>query len=198
MRAFLTSLFIVIALPFAAPADDRSERIDAARDFAHASGMWQAILANIPDLGAVVVEGIREEMPQLRDDQARDVRNLLNARFEAEQGAFLETVSGVLANHLSTADLRELTAYFRSEAGQVQARAIARGGDMTEAEMAALVMALPPEAQAEVERFGNSAAARNWLSAQPRFIAEIEQVSTSFGENLVYGSIAEIQAILAR
>lgn len=198
MRALLTSLLVIIALPLAALADDRSERIDAARDFAQASGMWEAILANIPNLGDVVVDSIRAEMPQLRDDQARDVRDLINARFEAEQGAFLDMVSGVLANHLSTTDLRELTAYFRSAAGQSQARAIARGAEVTEAEMAALILALPPEAQAEVERFGNSAAARNWLSVQPRFIPEIEQVSTAFGENLVYGSMNELQAILAR
>lgn len=198
MRALLTSLLIIIALPFAGLADDRSERIDAARDFIHASGMWQSILANMPDVGAAVVESIREMRPELRDDQARDIASLLNARYETEQPAFLDTVSGVLANHLSTADLRELAAYFRSEAGQVQARAIARGSEMTDADLAALILALPPEAQAEVARFGSSRAARNWLSVQPRFIGDIERASESFGENLVSSSVAEIQAILAR
>lgn len=198
MRAFITSLVIIITLPFAGLAETRSDRIEAARDFALASGMWQAILSNIPDLGAVVVDGIREEMPQLRDDQARNVRNLLNARFEAEQPAFLDTVSGVLANHLSAADLRELAAYFRSEAGQVQARAIARGSETSTEELTAMILALPAEQQAAIEAFGNSEAARNWLLVQPRFIPEIEQVSTRFGENLVYDSIVEIQAILAR
>ncbi|MGY6661723.1 MAG: hypothetical protein ACXIVO_05330 [Glycocaulis sp.] len=198
MRAFLTALVMIVALPFAGLADDRAERLEAARDFAHASGMWQAILTNIPDLGAVVVEGIRETRPELRGEQARDIAALLNARFEAEQPAFLDTVSGVLASHLSTADLRELTTYFRSEAGQVQARAIARGSETSAEELTALILALPAEQQAAIEDFGNSEAARNWLSAQPRFIGEIERASESFGENLVYSSVPEIQAILAR
>ncbi|MFC4725263.1 hypothetical protein AB6B38_08965 [Glycocaulis abyssi] len=198
MRAFLTALVMIVALPFAGLADDRAERIEAARSFALTSGLWQAILSNIPDLGEVVVEGIRETRPDLRGDQARDIAALLNARFEAEQPAFLNTVSGVLANHLSTADLQALTAYFESQPGQIQARAIAHGNETSAEELTALILALPAEQQAAIEEFGNSAAARNWLSVQPRFIPEIEQVSESFGENLVYSSATEIQAILAR
>jgi len=174
------------------------EGIEAAREFARVSGMWQAILNEVSDLGSVVVDSLRQDTPDMRADQAADIRQVVNARFEAEQDDLLNSVAGVLASHLATADLQALTAYFASTPGRAQAEMIAQGREMTEAEMSELVLALPPEQRAQVEAFGTSEAALNWLAAQPRFMSEVNEVSNQFGENLVRGAAPEIRTILAR
>lgn len=206
MRTILTALLVALAMPLAGIAADKPSvtgagaseaRLEAARAFARASGMWQAMLIEVSDLGSVVVDGLRQDRPDLRPDQADDIRQLVNTRFEAEQGDLLDAVSGVLAAHLDPSDLNALTTYFEGPAGRAQAQMIARGREMTVEEMEALVMALPDDQRAEVEAFGNSEAARNWLDAQPRFMAEVEEVSNRFGENLVRGAAPGIRAILA-
>lgn len=206
MRALLTALCLTLAVPCAGLAADKAvvagspaqSHAQAAREFTIASGMWQAILNEVSDLGAVVADSLRQDRADLRPDQAADIRAVINARFQTEQDALLEAVSGVLAAHLTAEDLQVLTTYFGSEPGRAQASMIALGREMTAEEMTDMVLALPPEQRAEVEAFGNSAAASNWLEVQPRFLAEVEEVSNRFGENLVRGAVPEIREILAR
>lgn len=208
MRAFLAAVMLVLSIPFSGLSADKpvapaaigvsQERLEAARAFAHASGMWQAILSEVSDLGSVVVDSLRQDRPDLTASQAADIQAVVNSRFETEQEVLLDAVAGVLAGHLSTDDLNTLTAYFDSAPGRAQAAMIARGREMTVEEMTDMVMALPPAQRAEIETFGNSAAARNWLEAQTRFMSEVDEVSNQFGENLVRGASSEIRAILAR
>jgi len=208
MRALLAALLIVVSVPFAglavgkpvasAQTGQNQTGLEAAREFARVSGMWQAILNQVSDLGSVVVDSLRQDRPDLTADQAEDIRQVVNARFDAEQAVLLDAISAVLASHLSAADLHALTSYFASAPGRAQAGMIAQGREMTVEEMSELVLALPPEQRAQVEAFGNSEAALNWLAAQPRFMGEVNEVSNQFGENLVRGAAPQIRAILAR
>ena len=186
MRAIITTFMLAVALPCSGLAADKpvasaetgasQEGIEAAREFARVSGMWQAILNEVSDLGSVVVDSLRQDTPDMRADQAADIRQVVNARFEAEQDDLLNSVAGVLASHLATADLQALTAYFASTPGRAQAEMIAQGreNDRGRDERACFW----PCRLNSARKWKPSERARppsNWLAAQPRFIERGER-----------------------
>ncbi|MGP1276100.1 MAG: hypothetical protein ACQRW7_11845 [Caulobacterales bacterium] len=208
MRALaLLLLSLAFAAPVPALAQDKApaaqtdtdvERLEAARTFARASGMWNAILADMDELGSIVTTALQDERPDMGADQAEAVRRVVDSHFTARQGELLDAVSGVLARYLEVSDLNALIAYFETVPGRAQAGMIGRGSEISVEDLAALVMGLPADQRAQVEAFGESQAALNWLDAQPRFMEEVEEVSNRFGENLIIGAAPEIRAILNR
>lgn len=194
MRALFLSLLLMVAAPLAAQADDRHARIHAALEFIDNSGMWEATLLSVGDLGALVAA----EFDGLAPDQSRDIRDLVNTAFEEQHEGLRVVMARVHADHLPVADLERLNAMFLSPMGRQIAARVARGQAITAADEEAIMASLSPEDEALSQALFNSPAADRWNAIQPDLQADIEQESMIFSQRLIEGLLPEIRAILYR
>lgn len=194
MRALFLSLLLIVSAPFAVQADDRDLRIHEARNFVNNSGMWDAMQVSMGDLGALVAAEFDGISPQ----QSEEIRSLVNDSYEQRKDELRMAVAGVHADLLSLTDLENLNAMFRSPLGRELAAHVATGQPVTEELMADIAGRLSPADRALSEALFADPAAENWEAVQPRLLAEVEQVSMQFGQNLVGALLPEIRAIVLR
>ena len=194
MRALFLSLLLIFAAPLGAHADDRHARIHAALEFIDNSGMWEATLLSVGDLGALVAA----EFDGLAPDQSRDIRDLVNTAFGEQHEGLRVVMARVHADHLSVADLESLNAMFLSPVGRQIAARVARGQAITAADEDAIMASLSPEDEALSQALFKGPAADRWNAIQPELQDDIEQESMIFSQRLIEGLLPEIRAILYR
>ncbi|ONG58993.1 hypothetical protein BKE38_00705 [Pseudoroseomonas deserti] len=103
--------------PAAPPAGDRAEALAAARELIEASGSQAQAEAGIHGSMAQMAQIVAQQSGQPVARVTEIFEGILLPEFRARLPELLDAMAASWASHLSAADLRELTAFYRSPLG---------------------------------------------------------------------------------
>jgi hypothetical protein len=116
--ALLIAPFVSTAHAAPAPTGDMGARMAAASDLLDAMGGRQSIAEQIERVVPVQMQALQSQFPSMTADTRRLIENSIREEMTSGVNQLLTQMAGAWARRFTVSELRQITAFHRSAAGQ--------------------------------------------------------------------------------